>query len=93
MPFVYTVRSGLVKLVQHLPNGNYRIVRLLLQLDQSSGDDSFFLPTRKDMDAMPGITTESASKVTAELRRNGWLKPLDNNRACLDAEAISSQFD
>ncbi len=174
MPFVYTVRSGLVKLVQHLPNGDYRIVRmlrqgdlagleslngapashdaetmdhvqvcriprsviaslrrdtprlhdalmqrwhraltgaddwitrlstgnarqrvarLLLQLDQSSGDDSFFLPTREDMGAMLGITTESASKVTAEFRRNEWLKPLENNRAWLDADAIRSRFD
>ena len=27
--FVYTIRSGLVKRVRYLPNGNYRIVRLL----------------------------------------------------------------
>jgi len=27
--FVYTVRTGLVKLVHFLPNGNYRIIRLL----------------------------------------------------------------
>ncbi|OQK16426.1 hypothetical protein AU255_00510 [Methyloprofundus sedimenti] len=27
--FVYTIRTGLIKLVHFLPNGNYRIVRLL----------------------------------------------------------------
>lgn len=27
--FVYTIRSGMIKLVRYLPNGNYRIVRLL----------------------------------------------------------------
>jgi len=27
--FVYTIRSGMVKLVRYLPDGNYRIVRLL----------------------------------------------------------------
>jgi len=27
--FVYTIRTGLVKLVRFLPNGNYRIIRLL----------------------------------------------------------------
>ena len=31
--FIYTIRSGLVKLVHYLPNGNYRIVRLLKQGD------------------------------------------------------------
>ena len=33
MPFVYTVRSGLIKLIQRLPNGDRRIVRLLSQGD------------------------------------------------------------
>lgn len=31
--FVYTIRSGMVKLVRYLPNGNYRIVRLLQRGD------------------------------------------------------------
>lgn len=174
LPFVYTVRSGLVKLVQHLPNGDRRIVRLLSQgdlagleglnsqvadhdavsldhvrvcriprsvintlqrdtpnlhaaliqrwqkalsgaddwitklstgsakirvarllllLDKDSADESFFLPTRDDMGAMLGITTESASKVTAEFRRQGWLKPLSNNRAWVDAAALYKQVE
>lgn len=33
MDFVYTIRSGMVKLVHYLPNGNYRIIRLLHQGD------------------------------------------------------------
>ncbi|SMG62701.1 Crp/Fnr family transcriptional regulator [methanotrophic bacterial endosymbiont of Bathymodiolus sp.] len=31
--FVFTVRSGMIKLVRYLPNGNYRVVRLLRQGD------------------------------------------------------------
>ena len=31
--YVYTIRSGMVKLVRYLPNGSYRIVRLLQQGD------------------------------------------------------------
>lgn len=174
LPFVYTVRSGLIKLVQRLPNGDRRIVRLLSQgdlagletlngqvadhdaitldharvcriprsviealrrdtprlhnalmqrwqralsgadnwitrlstgnsrervarllllLDQNSDDDSFFLPTRSDIGAMLGITTESASKATAEFRRNGWLRLMDNSRAWIDAPALSNHFD
>jgi len=174
MPFVFTIRSGLVKLVQHLPNGERRIVRLLSQgdlaglenldgqpaaheavtldhvrvcriprsiieslhrdtprlhdalikrwqkalsnadhwltrlstgnaktrvarlllvLDEHSEDESFFLPTREDMGAMLGITTESVSKVTAEFRRNGWLRPLEHHRAWIDPGELVSRFD
>ena len=174
LPYVYTVRSGLIKLVQRLPNGDRRIVRLLgqgdlagleslegqpmdhdaitmdkvqvcripktvvdalrkdtpalhdavlkrwqkalhsantwitrlstghskdrvarllLLLDETSEDDSFFLPTRDDMGAMLGITTESASKATAEFKRKGWLKPLQHNRACIDRLELSAEFD
>jgi len=34
--YVYTIRTGMVKLVRYLPNGNYRIVRLL-QLGDLAG--------------------------------------------------------
>ena len=74
-------------------NSKQRVARLLLLLDETSVDDSFFLPTRDDMGAMLGITTESASKATAEFKRNGWLKPLQNNRACIDRETLSSEYD
>ncbi len=174
MPFVYTIRSGLVKLSQHLPNGDTRIVRLLRQgdlagleslngqpseyeaitldhvrvcriphsvieslrrdtprlhdalmkrwqkalssadswitrlttgnsktrvarllmlLDNNSEDDSFFLPTREDMGAMLGVTTESVSKVTAEFTRNNWLRPLAQHRAWIDSEALEENFE
>jgi len=174
MPFVYTIRTGLVKLEQHLANGDRRIVRilgqgdlagleslngqpadheavtldhvrvcriprsvieslrrdtprlhdalirrwqkalsgadnwitrlstgntrrrvaqLLLLLDKNSEEDCFFLPTREDMGAMLGITTESASKATAEFRRNEWLKPQGQNRAWIDAKALHEKFD
>lgn len=173
MPFVYTVRSGLIKLVQRLPNGDRRIVRLLSQgdlagleslngqvadhdaitmdhvkvcriprsvinslqrntpnlhdaliqrwqkalsgadswitklstgsarqrvarllllMDQTSTDDSFFLPSRDDMGAMLGITTESASKATAEFKRQGLLKSLSQNRAWIDPDELQNQF-
>ncbi|MGB1111026.1 MAG: Crp/Fnr family transcriptional regulator, partial [Gammaproteobacteria bacterium] len=62
-------------------NSKRRVARLLLMLDEASEDDSFFLPTREDMGAMLGITTESASKATAEFKRQGWLKNVMSNRA------------
>ena len=171
IPYVYTIRSGVVKLVQRLPNGDVRIVRimgqgdlvglegldggdldhdaitmdhvsvcripkvtirelrreapelhtnllnrwqkaltsanhwitnlstgtakervtrLLLMLHDTSLDHSFFLPTRDDMGAMLGITTESASKVIAELRRSGVLRLVEKKRACIDHDELQA---
>ncbi len=45
------------------------------------------------MGAMLGITTESASKATAEFKRQGWLKPLRQNRAWIDSNELNEQFD
>jgi hypothetical protein len=42
------------------------------------------------MGAMLGITTESASKMTAEFRRNGLLKLLEDHRAWIDAIELKS---
>jgi CRP-like cAMP-binding protein len=74
-------------------NSKVRVARLLLLLDKNSEDDSFFLPTRGDMGAMLGLTTESVSKVTAELRRKGWLKILDQHRAWVDETALQALVD
>jgi len=69
-----------------------RVAQLLLLLDQHSEDSCFFLPTREDMGAMLGITTESSSKAIAEFRRQEWLKPLTQNRAWIDRSALAQQF-
>lgn len=168
--FIYTIRSGLVKLVHYLPNGNYRIVRLLKQgdvggmealngtpylhhaialentsvcriptveiehLDQKSprlfkqltarwqkvisdadiwlanltvgsakkrvaslllylatrnetkGDCSFLLG-REDMGALLGITTETASRVTAEFKRDGIIKE-EHHHVCINSKKL-----
>jgi CRP-like cAMP-binding protein len=86
--------SGADNWITKLSTGNarQRVARLLLLLDQASTDDCFFLPTREDMGAMLGITTESASKATAEFKRQGFLKKLSQNRAWIDAEALQQQF-
>jgi CRP-like cAMP-binding protein len=87
--------SGADNWITQLTTGNarVRVVRLLLLLSTNSEDDSFFLPTREDMGAMLGITTESVSKVTAELGRNGWLKTLKQHRAWIDAEVLQSHVE
>lgn len=74
-------------------NAKERIARLLLFLDETSVDDSFFLPTREDMGAMLGITTESASRVIAEFKREGLLKTFQHSRAWIDREELTSTYD
>ena len=48
-----------------------RVARLLLRLTGSPSGDHCYLPTREDIGAMVGITSETASRVVAELKRNG----------------------
>jgi CRP/FNR family transcriptional regulator len=50
-----------------------RVARLLLRLSDADGQGRCMLFSRKDMGAMLGVTTESASRVTAELKREGVL--------------------
>lgn len=87
--------SGADRWITRLSTGNarQRVARLLLLLEETSTDESFFLPTREDMGAMLGVTTESASKATAEFRRRGWLRPLPGHRAWVDAEALRGEAD
>jgi CRP-like cAMP-binding protein len=50
-----------------------RVIRLLLQLVNEKGEGLCALCGRKDMGAMLGVTTESASRSVAELKREGLL--------------------
>ena len=167
--YVYTIRSGLVKLVSYLPDGGYRIVRILKQgdvvgmealsdnnylqeavvlevasvcripvslvkkLNENSphlskqlmtrwqnvmtdadiwlsklsvgfskqrvaslllhladgNGESCYLPSREDMGAILSMTTETASRVVADFKRNKWVVPISPNRARLNIEALS----
>jgi CRP/FNR family transcriptional regulator len=58
-----------------------RVARLLLRLSGSHPGDHCYLPTREDIGAMVGITSETASRVVAELKRNGLVNELDAKHA------------
>ncbi len=53
-----------------------RLARLLLML-APEGRDVVSLPSREDVGAMLGITTETASRTVASFRREGLLRNLD----------------
>jgi CRP/FNR family transcriptional regulator len=66
----------------------YRVARLLLRLAGSQPGGHCYLPTREDIGAMVGITPETASRVVAELKRNGLISELDAKHAMLDRDGL-----
>ncbi len=54
-----------------------RLARLLLRLSHNDSTRRVLLPSRDDVGAMLGITTETASRAVAAFRREGLLSPLD----------------
>ncbi|MEN9314775.1 MAG: hypothetical protein RIS35_1168 [Pseudomonadota bacterium] len=54
-----------------------RLARLLLQLSNHGAVQNVILPSREDVGAMLGITTETASRAVAAFRREGLLESLD----------------
>lgn len=67
-----------------------RVARLLIRLARCCDSDTFYLPSREDMGAMLGVTSETVSRTTAEFRREGLLTVLDNNRAAADIRGLQS---
>lgn len=59
-----------------------RVVRLLLRLVDENGIGVCPLFSRKDMGAMLGVTTESASRAVAELKREGVLSESPKSFEC-----------
>jgi len=65
-----------------------RVARLLIWLNDNSLSEEFYLPSREDIGAMLGITTETASRMTAEFRREGLLSLVDTHRATADVVGL-----
>lgn len=57
-----------------------RLARLLLRLTLCCPDDLIHLPGREDIGAMLAITTETASRLVAEFKREGFLIEADAKR-------------
>lgn len=54
-----------------------RLARLLLRLAGDGGHHQLLLPSREDVGALLGITTETASRTVASFRREGLMEDLD----------------
>ena len=60
-----------------------RMANLLIYLASQNSDVSFYLPSREDMGALLAVTTETASRIIAEFKRQGLLKT-NGNDATID---------
>jgi CRP-like cAMP-binding protein len=69
-----------------------RLARLLLRLSQHDSTRQVLLPSREDVGAMLGITTETASRAVAVFRREGLLVNLDRQgrHFRVDAEGLEA---
>ena len=70
-----------------------RVARLLLRLADATTDKTCQIPSREDMGAMLAISTETASRIIAELKRGGRIQELENNRIRTDIQALSEIVD
>jgi CRP-like cAMP-binding protein len=67
-----------------------RIGRLLLRLVQDEDPPVCTLFGREDLGAMLAITTETASRIIAEFKRNGVLTDLGGNRFAVDKAQLEA---
>jgi CRP-like cAMP-binding protein len=67
-----------------------RLARLLLFLAEQHDHNEAPLLTRDEMGALLGITTETASRITAEFRREGLIDMLNADRCRCNIEALQA---
>jgi CRP-like cAMP-binding protein len=67
-----------------------RVAHLLLKLAEYSDPERLFIPSREDVGAMLGITTETASRVIADLRRQGIVERVAPGRHRVDIERLEA---
>jgi CRP/FNR family transcriptional regulator len=66
----------------------YRIIRLLIWLSETCDQEQFILPGREDTGKILALTTETVSRLIAELRRDGVLEVLGHGHARADLDAL-----
>lgn len=65
-----------------------RVARLMLHFLEDGGGATFRLTSREDVGAMLGITTETASRTVAELKRAGVIRAAGQNDFSCDRAAL-----
>jgi CRP-like cAMP-binding protein len=66
-----------------------RLARLLLKLSTFMGNEPFIAPSREDIGAMLAVTTETASRMMAEFKRQGWLREVHGQCVSCDCNKMA----
>ncbi len=66
----------------------HRVIRLLIWLSETCDQEEFILPGRADTGNILALTTETVSRLIAELRREGVLEVLEKGHAKVDVDAL-----
>ncbi len=69
-------------------NARARVARVLLMLAERSGGNRCQLFSREDLGAVLGLTTETASRAMAELKRQGFMTEPRANEFILDIDEL-----
>lgn len=69
-------------------SAHVRVARLLLFLGSLGEDPATPLLSREEMGGILGISTETASRIIAEFRREGLVEPLGEHRCRCDTEGL-----
>jgi CRP/FNR family transcriptional regulator, anaerobic regulatory protein len=70
-----------------------RVIRLLLWLSELEEENACSLFSREDLGAVLGLTTETASRTMAELKRQGLIAEPSLNRFTFDADKLRQIVD
>ena len=65
-----------------------RLARLLIHLTEAESTSTCFIPSRKEMGAMMGVSTETVSRAAAELKRAGLIRDVGRNRIKVSVDGL-----
>lgn len=68
-----------------------RVARLLIRQAKNCGRNGFYLLGREDIGAMLGITTETASRVIAQFKREGVIREVGKGLCQADLDGLRQQ--
>jgi len=66
-----------------------RVAYLLCYLSEGNERDECYLPSREDMGAILAVTTETASRITADFKRKELIKMISSHKVSLDKKRLS----
>jgi CRP/FNR family transcriptional regulator len=65
-----------------------RLARLLIHLTEAESSSTCFIPSRKEIGSMMGVTTETVSRAAAELKRAGLIRNVGMHKIKISVDGL-----